>query len=299
MGRSKVHPRDTGTKWRHLQHGPENHLGRLAEAHGQHCSSRHQSPHQSWRGWLGLWQGRWSPHRSLGRLLKACDQSQGPDDTSCAFLHELWCVFISSLYWKHTPRVLCTAGRWSTAPTWGWCRQLWWLPCHRSLSCLETLTFPRIKCTGSWKNNTPARMKQPRHDMQTPTQSKAMPRTAPEKECLKWEELYLISLKNPGSFPAFKWHQEEPGTSLHPRQSREELADQREAGIWNTLPTSVMEVRSFEEFRRKLDTFPNKGRLKNRGWVTMPGREGRGEGSHSLPSAWVAGRPEVVSLEAV
>lgn len=53
--------------------------------------------------------------------------------------------------------------------------------------------------------------------------------------------------------------------SLHPRQSWEELADQREASIWNTLPTSVMEVRSFEELRRKLDTFPNKGRLKNRG----------------------------------
>lgn len=125
-------------------------------------------------------------------------------------------------------------------------------------------------------------MKQPRHDMQTPTQSKAMPRTAPEKECLKREQLYLISLKNPGSFPAFKWHQEEPGTSLHPRQSREELADQREAGIWNTLPTSVMEVRSFEEFRRKLDTFPNKGRLKN-GVSDNARQGGKGRGLAQSP----------------
>lgn len=47
--------------------------------------------------------------------------------------------------------------------------------------------------------------------------------------------------------------------ALDQRQRWEELADQRETSIWNTLPTSVIEVRSFKEFRRKLDTIPNKG----------------------------------------
>lgn len=34
--------------------------------------------------------------------------------------------------------------------------------------------------------------------------------------------------------------------------------DQREESIWNVLRMSVIEVRSFKVFRRKLDTFPNK-----------------------------------------